>query len=309
MFVITYRLLNKPLKTIRKVVVFLVGGTVLLVGMIMIVTPGPAFIVIPMGLGILAVEFVWARKLLKKAKAMFKEAVNDRRSNHAPLESPSVKEMPPRVSISRNEINKLPLFKYRGPIHLIQTDSQAVVAVRELRRERVLGFDIETRPTFRKGKTNPVALLQLAGSSTVYVFQLLQLRNLKWFNDLFSDPRIIKAGVSLDHDMKKLKERQDFQPAGFVELAKLSDEAGIQNNGLRGLAAFLLGHRISKGAQRSNWSRPDLTREQVVYAATDAFISREIYLCLTQSPRSKFMPATTRSEDLSIERRAGKTGC
>jgi ribonuclease D len=168
---------------------------------------------------------------------------------------------------------------------LIQTDSQAAIAVGELRRERVLGFDIETRPTFRKGENYPPALLQLAGSSAVYVFQLLQLRNLKWFNDLFSDPMIIKAGVSLDHDIRKLKERQDFQPAGFVELSRLSDEAGIRNNGLRGLSAFLLGHRVSKGAQRSNWSRPDLTREQVVYAATDAFISREIYLRLTQSPR------------------------
>jgi ribonuclease D len=91
---------------------------------------------------------------------------------------------------------------------------------------------------------------------------------------------IIKTGVSLDHDIRKLKERQDFRPEGFVELSKLSDEAGIRNNGLRGLAAFILGYRVSKSAQRSNWSKPDLTREQVVYAATDAFICREIYLRL-----------------------------
>jgi ribonuclease D len=283
MIVLTSRLLNKPLKTIRKVVIFLVGGTVLLVGLIMIVTPGPAFIVIPMGLGILAVEFAWARNLLKNAKVMFEKATkNDRRSKNTPPESPSVKETPPCVMISRDEINQLPLFKYGGTIHLIQTDSQAAVAVDELRRERVLGFDIETRPTFRKGEHYPPALVQLAGSSAVYVFQLLRLRDLKWFNDIFSDPMIIKAGVSLDHDIKKLQERQNFQPAGFVELSKLSDKVGIQNNGLRGLAAFLLGYRVSKRAQRSNWSRPDLTREQIVYAATDAFICREIYLRLTR---------------------------
>ncbi|NTW37912.1 MAG: hypothetical protein HGB17_17785 [Syntrophobacteraceae bacterium] len=81
---ITNRLLHKPLKTIRKVVIFLVGGTVLLMGLIMIVTPGPAFIVIPMGLGILAVEFAWARSLLKKAKVMFLKVTNDRRSKCAP---------------------------------------------------------------------------------------------------------------------------------------------------------------------------------------------------------------------------------
>jgi len=286
--VITNRLLHKPLKTIRKIVIFLIGGTILLVGIIMIVTPGPAFIVIPMGLGILAMEFVWARNLLKKAKVMFEKATNDWKSKNAPPVSQPVKETPPRVSISRDEINQLPLFKYEGQIHLIQTDSQASVAVSELRRERVLGFDIETRPTFRRGESYPPALMQLAGNSAVYVFQLLQLQDLKWFNDLFSDAGITKAGISLDYDIKKLRERQDFHAAGFVELSELSDKAGIQNNGLRGLAAILLGFRISKRAQRSNWSRPDLTREQMIYAATDAFICREIYLRLTQSSGLKF---------------------
>lgn len=280
------RLLNKPLKQIRRIFISLIGGTVVLVGVIMLVTPGPAFIVIPAGLGILAVEFVWARGLLKKAKAMFQQVGNGWGSgNAAPQVSVPAQKIARPVSISRDEINRLPLFKYEGQIHLIQTDSQAAVAVSALRQERVLGFDIETRPTFQKGESYPPALLQLAGSSAVYVFQLLQLQDLTWFSDLFSNPGIIKAGVSLEHDIRKLKERQDFQVEGFVELSMLSDAAGIRNNGLRGLAAILLKLRISKGAQRSNWSRSDLTREQIVYAATDAFISREIYLRLTQGPR------------------------
>jgi hypothetical protein len=286
MLKISMRLLSKPLKQIRRVFVFLIGGTVVLVGVIMLVTPGPAFLVIPAGLGILALEFAWARNILKKAKAIFQQAGNGLKSGNAATQaSQSVQKTARTVSISRDEINKLPLFKYEGQIHLIQTDSQVAAAVSELRRESVLGFDIETRPTFQKGESYPPALLQLAGSSAVYVFQLLQLQDVKWFADLFSDAGIIKAGVSLDHDIRKLRERQDFQDAGFVELSALSDAAGIKNNGLRGLAAILLKLRISKGAQRSNWSRPDLTREQIVYAATDAFISREIYLRLTQSPR------------------------
>ena len=278
------RLLSKPLRQIRRVFISLIGGTVVLLGIIMLVTPGPAFIVIPAGLGILAIEFAWARSLLKRAKAMFQGVSNGRKTgNVSPQASRPAQETARIVSISRDDINKLPLFKYEGQVHLIQTDSQAAVAVSELCRERVLGFDIETRPTFRKGKSYPPALLQLAGSSAVYVFQLLQLQDLRWFGDLFSDARIIKAGVSLDHDIRKLKERQHFQEAGFVELSTLSDAAGIRNNGLRGLAAILLKLRVSKGAQRSNWSRPDLTREQIVYAATDAFISREIYLRLTEN--------------------------
>ena len=216
------------------------------------------------------------RNLLRKVKALFRPKVHEKKPGHAAQQAPA------RVSISKEKINTLPIFKYDGKIHLIQTEAQAAAAVKELRRERVLGFDIETRPAFRKGESYPPALLQLAGASAVYVFQLLQLQDLKWFHDIFSNAGIVKAGVSLDHDLKKLRERQAFQAAGFVELSELSDRAGIQNNGLRGLAAILLGIRVSKGAQRSNWSRPNLSRDQILYAATDAFISREIYLRLAQ---------------------------
>ena len=278
------RLLNKPLKQIRRVFVALIGGTVVVLGVIMLVAPGPAFIVIPAGLGILAIEFAWARRLLKRAKAMFQQVGNGWNAAGAtPPAAQPARETSRTISISRDDINKLPLFRYEGKIHLIQNDLEVAAAVSELRRERVLGFDIETRPSFQKGESYPPALLQLAGGSAVYVFQLLKLQDLKWFVDLFSDANIIKAGVSLDHDIRKLKERQDFQVAGFVELSTLSDAAGIRNNGLRGLAAILLGLRISKGSQRSNWSRPDLSREQIAYAATDAYISREIYLRLTRS--------------------------
>ena len=214
------------------------------------------------------------KNLLKKVKALFRPKVHEEKPVRA------MRKATPRISISKEKINTLPIFKYNGKIHLVRNDAQAAAAVKELRRERVLGFDIETRPAFRKGESYPPALLQLAGHSAVYIFQLLALRDLKWFHEILSNAGIVKAGVSLDHDLKKLRERQAFQSAGFVELSELSDQAGIQNNGLRGLAAILLGVRISKGAQRSNWSRPDLSRDQILYAATDAFISREIYLRL-----------------------------
>ncbi len=281
MLKITIRLLHKPLKQIRRIFILLIGGTVVLVGVVMLVTPGPAFVVIPAGLGILALEFAWARRILKKAKAMFQQVGNSWAPASPP---PNRSQKRPGILISKEEINQLPLFRYEGPVHLVRTDEEAAAAVAELRRERVLGFDIETRPTFRKGESYPPALLQLAGGNAVYVFQLLQLKDLRWFADLFSDAGIIKAGVSLDHDIRKLRERQEFDPKGFVELSKLSDAAGIKNNGLRGLAAILLKLRVSKGAQRSNWSRPDLSREQITYAATDAFISREIYLRLAEKP-------------------------
>ena len=217
------------------------------------------------------------RNLLKKVKAIFRP-----KPPAAPLKSAPAHKPAALISISKEQINKLPLFKYEGKIHLVRNETQAAAAVKALRREHVLGFDIETRPAFRKGESYPPALLQLAGHSAVYIFQLLALRDLKWFHELFSNAAILKAGVSLDHDIKKLKERQAFQAAGFVEIADLSEQAGIQNKGLRGLAAILMGIRISKGAQRSNWSRPDLSRDQILYAATDAYICRELYLRLAR---------------------------
>jgi uncharacterized protein (TIGR02611 family) len=59
------------LKFLKRIVIAIVGFTVLLLGVVMIVLPGPAFIIIPLGLAILATEFVWAQKLLTKAKAYF----------------------------------------------------------------------------------------------------------------------------------------------------------------------------------------------------------------------------------------------
>lgn len=61
-------LIFRTLKAARRVVVAVVGFTVLLIGIAMLVLPGPAFIVIPLGLGVLATEFIWARKLLKRVK-------------------------------------------------------------------------------------------------------------------------------------------------------------------------------------------------------------------------------------------------
>lgn len=60
--------MNKILREAKRFIVGVVGFTVLLIGIVLLVLPGPAFIVIPLGLVILASEFVWARKLLKKVK-------------------------------------------------------------------------------------------------------------------------------------------------------------------------------------------------------------------------------------------------
>ncbi|MFA5258028.1 MAG: 3'-5' exonuclease [Opitutales bacterium] len=184
------------------------------------------------------------------------------------------------TTISKEVINVLPLSRYDGPIELVSTPGQMHVAVAALKKESILGFDTETRPSFKRGKGYPPALLQLGGAEKVYLFQLLKLEDLSPVLEILSDPDIVKVGVAIRDDVRKLREQKDFIPGGFVELADITQKADVVNTGLRSLAGIFLGVRISKGAQVSNWSRDHLTDAQTVYAATDAWISREIYMKL-----------------------------
>jgi len=190
---------------------------------------------------------------------------------------PPMEESPFQRTISKEQINHLPLRRYHGTIHLIYKDSQVEAAVNALKRESILGFDTETRPSFKKGQSYPTALVQFAGAKAAYLFQLRNLKTLDGLAALCSNPRIIKVGVALQDDIRKLRDSFVFEPAGFTELSALTQQLGIVNTGLRSLAAIIIGYRISKAQQTSNWSRRRLTSTQLVYAATDAWISREIY--------------------------------
>lgn len=188
-----------------------------------------------------------------------------------------------RLTIEKEEINHLHLQRYSGPIEVIRDDEEMVKALRELKREKVLGFDTETRPSFRKGESYLPTLVQLGGENKVYIFYINRLKKLPKLFKVLANPRIAKVGVAMDYDIRQLQEVQEFQPAGFRNLEELTEKLGIKKNGLRNLAAIVLGFRLSKSEQRSNWARDPLTRQQVTYAATDAWVSREIYLKLAEA--------------------------
>ncbi|NOX80796.1 MAG: 3'-5' exonuclease domain-containing protein 2 [Deltaproteobacteria bacterium] len=179
--------------------------------------------------------------------------------------------------MTKNEINECPIKKWAGPVHVIRSAERMAEAVQLLAQESILGFDTETRPAFRKGQSHLPALLQLAGENEVCIFQLNHLGLPGPLRNILADPNIIKAGVALDYDISELRKLAPFQEAGFVDLGELAKRVGIKNHGLRGLAAVLLGLRITKSAQRSNWAKDRLTAGQVTYAATDAWIGRELY--------------------------------
>jgi ribonuclease D len=195
-----------------------------------------------------------------------------------------IQPLPPAVP-DRQQINLLPLKKYAGPIEIVADSGRLEGIFPQLAGERVLGFDIEVRPTFRSGDHFPPALVQLAGPKKVFLLQLKKLQNLDALAALLGDARVLKAGVAVAGDIAKLREIMTFTPGGFVDLGKMAAKKGIKANGVRTLAAQLLGMRISKGAQCSNWERAELTPAQVLYAATDAWVCREIFLSLEKEKK------------------------
>lgn len=180
-------------------------------------------------------------------------------------------------SVSKEEINELPTFEYRGKIVIIETHQDAVSAILKLSTEKFLGFDTETRPSFQKGESYQVALLQLATHDYAYLFRLNKMPFRQELADLLSNPNIIKAGVAVHDDLKGLQKIFPFVPGGFVDVAKEAEKKGFTSLGLRALTAIFLGFRLSKAAKVTNWERSPLTEAQLNYAANDALAGLKIY--------------------------------
>lgn len=182
-----------------------------------------------------------------------------------------------RLTISAEEINLLPLKAYTGKVHVVTEEKNLKKVAAELSRYKVIGFDTETRPSFKKGQSYKVALLQLAVPDKVYLIRTHHTGLSKDITALFQDPEITKAGVAIRDDIKALQGITPFVPVSFVELASMARAVGLQVESVKKLAALLLGFRISKSAQTSNWEAPTLTEKQIEYAATDAWVCLQLY--------------------------------
>ena len=180
-------------------------------------------------------------------------------------------------ALTKEEVLRCPLCRYDGKTVLVQTDEELESALEELSGASFLGFDTETRPTFKKGEAYPPSLVQLASEEAVYLFRLQKI-SLDKLLALLAREDVLKAGVAVDNDIRALRCLGDFQPAGMVDLGKLAARHNIAQHSLRGLAACFLGVRIYKSMRCSNWSQARLTSKQISYAATDAWIGLRIYL-------------------------------
>src|ERR1035437_9366221 len=185
-------------------------------------------------------------------------------------------------SITRDELHKLPAGQFNGHIHLIEDISHINDICKGLAKETILGFDTETKPSFKKGNSNKVSLLQLATSDDAYLFRLNKTGLPKTLIKILSDPAILKVGIAIRDDIRHLTSVCDFKADGFIELQNYVKQFGIENSGLLKLSGIILKFRNSKSQQLSNWENEVLTDAQKLYAATDAWAACQIYKTLIQ---------------------------
>jgi len=181
-------------------------------------------------------------------------------------------------AISKERIAELPVRRYEGEVSLVSSAEALEVAVADIAAETAIGFDTETRPAFRKGEVYAPALVQIATSRRVYLFQLRWTGAHAALASLLGAPQLTKAGVAVAHDLRTLKGVFAFEERSVVDLGVVARRSGMEQTGLRNLAGIFLGYRIAKGAKTTNWAVAQLTATQIAYAATDAWVCRELYL-------------------------------
>jgi ribonuclease D len=182
-----------------------------------------------------------------------------------------------RISISPEEINQLPLRTFEGKTVVVSDTLLLPKVIKEISKHDVVGFDTETRPSFKKGQVYQVSLLQLAVPRKAYLIRINHTGVTEDIAELFENKKIVKAGVGIRDDIKALQKLRKFDAAGFEDLSTLAKTSGLQVESVKKLTALLLGFRISKGAQTSNWEAATFTQKQIEYAATDAWVCLELY--------------------------------
>ena len=187
--------------------------------------------------------------------------------------------------ISNEQTALLPAVEFRGEIRIVEHERDIAAACKTLAEQPVIGFDTETRPSFRPGVTFRVSLLQLSTPTVCYLFRLNKIPLAKPILQLLEDRRVLKIGADVAGDIRSLLALRRFRDGGFVDLQGIAPEWGIGEKSLRKLSAIVLGRRVSKAQRLSNWEAATLTDKQQLYAATDAWVCTRIYEQLLRTPK------------------------
>ena len=204
-----------------------------------------------------------------------------------------------RNTITKAEIATMPKVLFEGRIFVIYTEADADKAVEYLKTQQIVGVDTETRPSFKRGTTHKVALLQIATADTCFLFRLNRIGMPASLQDfLMSDT--LKIGLSLKDDFMMLRRRKDVhaEEGNWIELQDYVGRFGIEDRSLQKIFANLFGQKISKSQRLSNWEAETLTESQMKYAATDAWACVEIYRCLEELERTGDYEVVKKMDDL-----------
>lgn len=181
------------------------------------------------------------------------------------------------ITISKEVLAKLPAATYDGEIYVIDSVEQVAPAIEKLSKSKIIGFDTETRPSFKKGQSNTVSLIQLCDKHACYLFRINMTGVTPEMKALFENAGKIKVGLSLHDDFHQLSKICELKPQGFIDLQQYVKSAGIVDNSLSRIYAIIFDKRISKGQRLTNWEAAELTPHQQTYAALDARACVDIY--------------------------------
>ena len=197
-----------------------------------------------------------------------------------------------KISVTPEEIEKLQMASFPGEIVVIDHfGTKFLKAVKCLSSQKVIGFDTESRPSFSPDQPHyGVSLLQLSAGDKAFLFRVKKLGIPRSLKKILSNNKIIKVGAAVADDVRGLRKISDFEPDGFVDLQKIVWEYGIKDKSVKKMSAIILGIRISKTQQLSNWEAQNLSEAQKKYASTDAWVCREMYLRLMAAPKNPLTP-------------------
>ncbi len=202
-----------------------------------------------------------------------------------------------KANMTNEEVNDLPLTAFDGDIVVVEGGDQREAAA-YLSSQKLIGFDTESRASFVKGVSNTISLVQLSGADRAYLFRVNISPLAPEIIKVLQSRTIVKVGLAISDDITRLRTvNPSLYPHGFVDLQSVVGRFGIKELGLKKISAIVLGKRISKAQRLSNWNAVNLTEAQRVYAATDAWICREIYQSLLAAEKDGYITLSTDATD------------
>jgi ribonuclease D len=185
-----------------------------------------------------------------------------------------------RTKISKDEVNLMPVIIFDGQITIVDDLSKIKPAIDELRKSKIVGIDTETKPSFTRGTHHKVSLVQISTLNHCFLFRLNKIDFPAALAEFLADENIKKIGLSLRDDLIGLNKHHAFKPANCIDIQSIAQNYGILELGLQKIYAILFEKKISKSQRLTNWENPELTEQQMRYAATDAWASLQIYVQL-----------------------------